>query len=233
VPPPNVPESTLRLAGYKASSKQFVAAAGGPPRVALTFDAGSDAKAVPLILKTLKEHNVRATFFLTGQFCKRYPAACRAIAEASMELGNHSFSHPHFTKLSDAEILNQLMNAEIAIRGTCGRGARPLFRFPFGDSDKRTRDLVAKAGYQAIYWTLDSLDSVGKPKPPDFVANRITARVKGGYITLMHVSCLGSAQALPRIFAHLDKRGAKVVPVSDLLLTPPPPASHPKHIARR
>ncbi|HZO90172.1 MAG TPA: polysaccharide deacetylase family protein [Chthonomonadaceae bacterium] len=210
------------LAQWKPSPVQFYEGQSAPPRVALTFDAGSDAKAVPIILKILAEHKAHATFFLTGKFCATFPQECQAIAAAGMELGNHSYSHPHFTRLSDAEIRSQLERAEAAIIKACGRGAKPLFRFPYGDSDRRTRAVVAQAGYQPIAWTLDSLDSVGQPKSAAFVAERICRKVKPGYITLMHVSCVGSAEALPRIFEYLDKIGAQVVPVSELLLSQPP-----------
>src|SRR5205814_10093968 len=119
------------------------------------------------------EHHAHATFFLTGRFCEQFPGEVRAIAEAGMELGNHSYSHPHFTRLSDAEIRSQLERAEAAIVKACGRGAKPLFRFPYGDCDRRARSVVADAGYQAIYWSVDSWDSFGRPKSADFVADRI------------------------------------------------------------
>ncbi len=211
------------LAQWKPRTTQFWNGPETPPRVALTFDAGADSKAVPLILKTLEAHQVHATFFLTGKFCQKFPNECRAIADAGMEIGNHSYSHPHFTKLSDDKIRSQLERAEAEIVKTCGRGAKPLFRFPYGDTDEHVCSVVAAAGYQPIAWTLDSLDSVGKPKPAAFVADRIIRKIKPGYITLMHVSCVGSAEALPQIFDYLDKIGARVVPVSELLLSQPPP----------
>jgi peptidoglycan/xylan/chitin deacetylase (PgdA/CDA1 family) len=118
------------LAQWRPTSAQFWNGAAKPPDVALTFDAGSDANAVPLILKTLEAHKVHATFFLTGKFCQKFPKECRAIADAGMEIGNHSYSHPHFTKLSYAQIRSQLERAEVEIIKVCGRGAKPLFRFP-------------------------------------------------------------------------------------------------------
>ena len=63
--------------------------------------------------------------FLAGMFCDKFPEAARAIADAGMELGNHSYSHPHFTKLSDEEIKSQMERAEEAILKACGRGAKP------------------------------------------------------------------------------------------------------------
>ena len=209
----------LALAGFHASARQFVNGPTDINRVALTFDAGADDTAVPLLLKTLVEHHVHCTFFLTGAFCKRFPNQCKAIADAGMELGNHSYNHPHFTQRTDAQIKVEISTAEAEIAKVCGRSPRPLFRYPFGDNDKRVRDLVASLGYQSIYWTLDSLDSVGKPKNADYVAGRIISKIKPGSITLMHVSRVESAKSLPRIFDYLDKQGIQVVPVSELLLS--------------
>jgi len=209
----------VAFVGFRPSAREFVSGPGDVKRVALTFDAGADDTAVPLLLQTLSEHNVHCTFFLTGAFCKQFPKQCKAIAEAGMELGNHSFHHPHFTQRTDAQIKEEILGAEAEIVKVCGRGAKPLFRYPFGDSDKRVRAVVASLGYQGIRWTLDSLDSVGKPKNSDFVTARILSKIKPGSITLMHVSRVESAKSLPRIFEYLDKSGIQVVPVSELLLS--------------
>lgn len=209
------------------TAKLFEYTRFAPNRVSLTFDAGSDNSAVRPILAALEQHHNRATFFLTGKFCEQYPDSCRAIADAGMEIGNHSYSHPSFIKRTDVVIATQLDRAELAIIKACGRGAKPLFRFPYGDCSPRTRHAVVDKGYQPIGWTLDSLDSVGKPKSADFVAKRIIAKIKPGYITLMHVSYRHSAEALPRIFAYLGKQGLKSVPVSELYFAAHPPTSMP------
>ncbi len=206
------------LLAWRPRAAPFQQTRHTPSYVALTFDAGATADAVPLLLQTLEAHHVHATFFLTGKFCERFPRACKAISAAGMEIGNHSYSHPHFTKLSRGAILDQLNRAEAAIIKVCGRGAKPLFRYPYGDYNRRTCQIVAQAGYQSVGWTLDSLDSVGKPKSPQFVAERINRKIRPGYITLMHVSLIRSARALPSIFDHLNKMGVQAVPVSQLLL---------------
>jgi peptidoglycan/xylan/chitin deacetylase (PgdA/CDA1 family) len=212
------PASTSLLAALKPTPRLYEQDEGHPAQVALTFDAGSDDTAVPLLLKTLAERHLHVTFFLTGKFCEQYPRSCRAIADAGMEIGNHSYAHPWFTRLSREAICIQLERAEAAIRKVCGRGAKPLFRFPYGDCDRRTRAIVAAAGYQPVGWSLDSLDSVGKHKSADYVAGRILRKIHPGYITLMHVSCVDSARALPRIFDYLDRQHLEVVPVSQLLI---------------
>jgi peptidoglycan/xylan/chitin deacetylase (PgdA/CDA1 family) len=215
--PPTTEHPTL-LAALKPNPRIYESYPDKTEQVALTFDAGSDDGAVSLLLKTLAEHHVHTTFFLTGKFCEQYPKSCRAIADAGMEIGNHSYSHPYFTKLSRDAILAQLTRGEAAIVKACGRGAKPLFRFPYGDCDRRTRAIVAAAGYQPVGWSLDSLDSVGQHKSADYVVGRILRKIHPGYITLMHVSMVDSARSLPRIFAYLDQNHLQVVPVSQLLL---------------
>jgi len=216
VEPPSTTNATL--VGFVPTPKLFLGAPPEVKQVALTFDAGADSAAVPLLLQTLTEHHVHCTFFLTGAFCKHFPEQVKMIADAGMELGNHSFHHPKFTTKSDDKIREELNSAEQEIVQSCGRGAKPLFRYPFGDSDKRVRTLVAAEGYQAIQWSVDSLDSVGDEKNADFVVNRILKKLKPGGITLMHVSRIESAKSLPRIFDYLDKQGIQVVPVSQLLI---------------
>lgn len=223
-PPVIAPVVLPPLARLRPTPKLFEYARHAPRQVALTFDAGSDDSAVHSLLAELQKRHVRATFFLTGRFCEQYPGSCRAIADAGMEIGNHSYSHPQFTKQKEKSIVSQLDRGEQAIVKACGRGAKPLFRFPYGDCNKRVRGVVAQAGYQPVGWTLDSLDSVGKPKSAAFVEKRIISKIAPGYIVLMHVSYPHSAEALPRIFAHLDKQGIEAVPVSELLLSTPPPS---------
>jgi peptidoglycan/xylan/chitin deacetylase (PgdA/CDA1 family) len=222
-PSPDTRGATRGFAGsllkdWKATPHFLIRAPGSLQKVALTFDAGHDDRAVASILSVLAEHHVHCTFFLTGRFCQKFPKSCRAIADAGMELGNHSFSHPMFSRLTPEEVKIQLDRGEEAIDAVCGRGARPLFRFPYGDSNRRSLLAVVAEGYQPIHWSLDSLDAFGKPKSADFVVNRFLKRLKSGDVTLMHVSCTTSAEALPRIFDHLDRMGLQVVPVSELLM---------------
>ncbi len=128
------------------------------PRVALTFDAGGGPGYVSKILDILGKHGVRSTFFITGLWAEENPDALRQIVAAGHELGNHSYSHPSFTTLSDSEIAQELDKTEAIVRGITGKSTKPFFRPPFGDRDDRVRETVARNGYVTVYWTLDSTD---------------------------------------------------------------------------
>jgi peptidoglycan-N-acetylmuramic acid deacetylase len=191
------------------------------PWVALTLDAGADAAPVPAMLKTLREHNVKITFFLTGKWIKDNPELARQIVVDGHEIANHSFTHPDMRHLSDTAILKELADTEALLAETTGASSRPLFRPPFGAYDERVLELVVGAGYLPIYWTLDSLDSVGEPKTPDFLFERITAKLAPeklrGAILLAHCGSQPTADALPRILDRFAEMGFEVKKVSEVL----------------
>src|SRR4029078_3024242 len=97
------------------------------PWVALTRDAGADSAPVPAMLKTLREHNVKITFFLTGQWLKENPDLARQIVADRHEIANHTFTHPAMRHLSEAAISKDLADTEALLAETTGASSRPLF----------------------------------------------------------------------------------------------------------
>ncbi len=156
--------------------------------VALTFDAGANADAIPEILATLQAEDVPGTFFLTGAWVKAFPGQARQIG-ALYPVGNHSSTHPHFTQLSAAAVSAQVTDAQTAITAAAGHNPQPLFRFPFGDRDTRTRQLVNSLGYISILWTVDTLGWEGTSggQTTSSVVHRVLAKLEPGEIVLMHV----------------------------------------------
>jgi peptidoglycan-N-acetylglucosamine deacetylase len=192
--------------------------------VALTFDAGANADAVPSILTTLQATGVPATFFLTGRWAERYPDEVARIA-ARYPIGNHSYDHPEFTTLTDAAIERQLADTDRIVVAATGTSTRPLFRFPFGDRDARTIATVNRAGYGSIRWTVDTLGWKGTSGglSADQVVGRVLDTAQPGQIVLMHVGSHPSdgstldADALPRIIRDLRERGYGFVTLRDAL----------------
>lgn len=199
-------------------------------RIALTFDAGASAAPAASILDALETHGVRVTFFLTGEWAEENPDLVLRMAEEGHELANHTYSHPHLTQLEDEEIREQVLRAEEIIRSLTGQNTQPYLRPPYGDRDQHLLDLLVQDGYISIYWTLDSLDSVGEPKTPEFLFQRVTQPVDGmgnavsldGGIVLMHVGSAPTAEALPQILAWYQERGWQIVKVSEILQPPQP-----------
>lgn len=194
---------------------------GTRPYVALTLDAGSEAGPVPQMLQTLRERNIKITFFVTGDFVATYPDIVRQIAADGHEFGNHSLTHPDLRKVSDRQIRHELEATEQLLKLTTGKTTRPFFRPPYGEYDNRVLRLAQDHGYTTVCWSLDSLDSVGVSKTPRFLVERITSRLGvnevRGAIVLMHCDSNATATALPVILDHFKSLKLEVVSLSRLL----------------
>src|SRR5262245_53114010 len=105
------------------------------PWVALTLDAGAGAGPVPSILKTLREHGAKITFFLTGKWIEENPDLARQIVADGHEIANHTVNHPDLRNLDDASIRKELAGTEQMVAQTIGATSRPFFRPPFGAYD--------------------------------------------------------------------------------------------------
>lgn len=191
--------------------------------VALTFDAGANADGVASILKTLSADRVPASFFLTGDFTSTFPAQAKAMTAAG-RAGDHSVSHPYFTKLTDAQIRQQVLGAQQTIRSVTGANPAPWFRFPYGDYNAHAVSVVNSTGFVPIGWTVDTLGWEGTSG--GITAAKVVSRVLGslqpGEIVLMHSGSNPAdhstldADALPSVISQLRARGYQFVTLDAL-----------------
>lgn len=190
--------------------------------VALTFDDGSDGTNINKILGTLKTNNVKATFFLTGSGINHHPSWIRNIANAGHQVGNHSYSHPDFTKISIAAMQSELARTETAYKNVTGKSTKPIFRAPFGASNATVLKGVGDAGYtHTIQWNIDTIDWRGLSSTE--ITNKVVNNIVPGSIVLMHTGAgaSGTPGALPGMISKLKAKGYKFVTVSELLKLPP------------
>ncbi len=191
------------------------------PLVALTFDAGSTAEPLPKLLQTLRDHQLKVTFFVTGFWVRENPELLKQIVADGHELGNHSLTHPDMRHLDDMRIKHEILETERLVLKTAGVSTRAYFRPPYGAYNDRVLLASQALGYLPVYWTLDCLDSVGAKKSPDFIADRVTRKLSReqlcGSIVLMHVDSMATADAVPEILSRFDDMGLSVVTVSRVL----------------
>jgi peptidoglycan-N-acetylglucosamine deacetylase len=193
--------------------------------VALTFDAGANADAVASILATLRSAHVPATFFLTGNFVRDFPASARAIAAAGHRIGDHTITHPYLTKLGDAAIRSEILGAARQIRAVTGVSPAPLFRFPYGDVSAHTIAVANRLGYVPVRWSVDTLGWKGTSggSTTSTVISRVLSGLRPGEIVLMHVGSNPSdhstldAKALPNLIKQLRARGYSFVTLGALV----------------
>lgn len=185
-------------------------------RIALTFDAGSGAQYAPAILDALKAAELHCTFFITGQFADANPAIMSRLAAEGHELGNHSYSHPHFTQLSPAEVTSQLDRTEAAVKRSTGLSTKPYFRFPYGAGSNALVQQINGMGYIGALWTFDTLDSI-EGTTPETIRARVAKYAAPGAIVLMHLGSPQEAQVLPAVIGDLKTSGYEIVTLSEVL----------------
>lgn len=185
--------------------------------IAISFDASWGGDKTLSILDTLDKYNVKTTFFLVDLWTQKYPELVKEIAARGHEIGNHSTTHPHMSELSEEKIIKELREMSDHVEALTG--VRPtLFRPPFGDYNDRVILVSRAQGYEAVQWSVDSLDWKNRGKE-DLI--RRATRVQSGDIVLFHNDAEYTYQALPEILEYYQKNGFRVVPVSEILLTGP------------
>lgn len=171
------------------------------PMVALTFDVEVDDASLYAILDVLRARGVRATFFFPGSYAQIYPDAVRAAAKDGHELGNHSMTHPFFSRIGVEGAIAELRDSERILREVAGASAQPYFRFPYGDSTEQMLEVAAREGYVAYHWSADD------PAIDDWLAAIAQAPSEGnGGILLMH-GRMETAAALPGWLDQLAEIG--------------------------
>lgn len=193
--------------------------------VALTFDAGANANALPSILQTLRTKNVAATFFITGQWVQNFPAEANAITVGGYVVANHSVSHPDMRTLTDAQAKAEVTVAQQLILEANGADTRPIWRFPLGAVDSRVMGLVNGLGYVAVRWTVDTLGWQGTSggQSAQTVLTRVMNTLQPGQIVLMHVGShptdgsMLDAAALPQMIDQIRAQGYSFVTLEALV----------------
>lgn len=172
--------------------------------VSLTFDCAWGAEDMTDILNTLKKENVKATFFVLGQWAEKYPDVIKQIVADGHDVANHSDTHPHITQLSDEEIKSEILNANKKIEEISGKN-NILFRAPYGEYNDNVIKAATDLGYYTIQWNVDSLD--WKNPGQDAIVNRVTSKIVPGSIILMHNGTQDTAKALPILISKLKADG--------------------------
>ena len=183
-------------------------------KIAISFDCAWGIDHTDTLLSIMKEHNIRCTFFAVQFWVEKYPEYVEKIISAGHEMGTHSRTHSYMSKLSKADIQDELTTSSQAIERLTGQKVA-LFRPPYGDYNNLLIDTCNEMGLYPIQWDVDSLD--WKNLSATEIAMRVINGVKNGSIILCHNNALHTAEALPLIFSTLKNRGYEFVPISELI----------------
>ncbi|HHU72689.1 MAG TPA: polysaccharide deacetylase family protein [Clostridiales bacterium] len=123
-------------------------------KVALSFDAAWGNEDTRTILDILKKHNVKVTFFMTGEWVGHYPDDVKAIAADGHDLGNHGENHKHMSQLDKTKQSEEIMKVHKRVKDLTGIEMN-LFRPPYGDYDNSVVATARECNYFTIQWDVD------------------------------------------------------------------------------
>lgn len=177
--------------------------------VALTYDDGPSIY-TPRILKTLKENNSVATFFVVGNRVPMYSDTVKKAYDMGCEIGNHTYEHKSLPNLSETEVKRQISKTNKEVKKAIGE--KPVIMRPTGGA---TNTNIKKwVGMPSIIWSIDTLD--WKTRNAGSTKKAVLDHVKDGDIVLMHDLYSATASASETIIPELVKRGYQLVTVSEL-----------------
>lgn len=184
--------------------------------VSITFDSAWGNEDLADILDILERNDVRATFFFTGDFIERYPEDIKAIHLAGHDLGNHGENHKLMSRLSAAEMVEEILAVHERIKELTGTEMN-LFRPPSGDYNDLLVETAYSCNYFTIQWDVDSLDwkNYGTQEIIDRVIQH--KNLQNGSIILLHNGTKYTKDALEPLILSLKDAGYEIVPVSELI----------------
>lgn len=185
-------------------------------KIALTFDCAWGSEDMPEILGTLKEHDVKASFFMIGVWAEKNPDAVKMISEHGHDVANHSYSHFRMGSIDNGKIRTEILKCNSVIEELTGKKV-DLFRAPYGDYNNNVVRIARELNHYTIQWDVDSLDWRPGIKPEE-IKSRILRNVKNGSILLFHNDTPHTAKILPDIITALKDRGYGFIPVSELIM---------------
>jgi peptidoglycan/xylan/chitin deacetylase (PgdA/CDA1 family) len=182
--------------------------------VALTFDDGPGPY-TDRLLQILKDNDAKATFFLIGNKVAANPAGAKRIADAGMEIGNHTWEHPNMTTIPPEDIAGQFSRANDAITAATGR-TPALYRTAGGLSNDVVRQAGGRLGLAEILWDVIPFDWANDSNT---AATRylLMTQIKPGSVVLFHDTYSSTVDLVYQFIPVLKANGYRLVTVSELL----------------
>jgi peptidoglycan/xylan/chitin deacetylase (PgdA/CDA1 family) len=136
---------------------QTLVAGNDIDEIALTFDDGPNDPYTQQLLDLLSQHQVRAIFFLVGNFVRQRPDLARAILQAGHLIGNHTMSHPSLMWERPSRVREELVGCNAILEDATGQAVK-YFRPPFGARRPDVLRTAAELGLKPVMWNVTAHD---------------------------------------------------------------------------
>jgi peptidoglycan-N-acetylglucosamine deacetylase len=186
------------------------------PNIALTFNISWGEEKVHEILEKLKQNNIQATFFISGEWAERHPTILEKIAEEKHEIGMLGYRYKSYLDQDMEQVRQDLIKAE-EIFNKLGYEDVNLLRPPSGKFNKDILKLAEDMNYQVIHWNVNPND--WENPGTQTIVDSVMKNTKNGDIILLHASdsVKQTAEALDTILPGLKNKGYQFIPMTELI----------------
>lgn len=186
----------------------------------ITFDAGFENGNTEKILDALKNHGVKAAFFLVGNYLETQPDLVKRMVSEGHTVGNHTFSHPDMSAIGDeASFREELEKNETLYQEITGQEMPKLYRPPQGKFCESNLKMAQKLGYHTIFWSLAYVDWYENDQPTAQQAyDKLLPRVHPGAVVLLHSTSRTNGEILDELLGKWEEMGYRFGSLEELAL---------------
>lgn len=181
--------------------------------VAFLINVSWGKEHIPDILNILKENNVKATFFLEGQWAQENADLVKMIDEQGHTVGNHAYNHPNMARLSQQENARQISQTNEIIKAITDNAPK-WFAPPSGDYTDEVVQAAHDLQMETILWTVDTID--WKNPTVSVMINRVNNKLHPGATILMHPT-ESVTEGLEPLIKNIKEDGYRIDTLDKLL----------------
>ena len=184
----------------------------------LTFDAGYENGCTEKILDTLKAHDVKAAFFLVGNYIEKNADLVRRMVDEGHIVANHTMHHPDMSKISDKESFSkELQELEALFQQVTGKEMPKYYRPPQGIYSEDNLKMAKELGYKTVFWSLAYVDWNNDAQPtPQKAFSKLLPRTHNGAEILLHSTSKTNAEILDQLLSEWKSEGYRFSTIDNL-----------------
>ncbi|SHO53800.1 polysaccharide deacetylase family protein [Anaerocolumna xylanovorans] len=184
----------------------------------LTFDLGYENGYTDDILDILKEHDIKAAFFVCKAFIDQNPDGLKRMLEEGHVVGNHTVNHISFYKLSQSKLKSELKGVEDTYEKVTGEKMAKILRPPSGGYSEKSLAWTQKLGYKTFFWSIALPNDWNLSNQPtkDAALGLFKGQHHKGAIVLLHGVSPAVAKSLDAMLTQLEDAGYHFGLVTDI-----------------
>ena len=184
----------------------------------LTFDCGYENGNTEPILDALKKHDVKATFFVVGNFLETSPEIVKRMIAEGHTVGNHTYHHLDMSSISSMDAFKkETQDVENLFEQITGTPITKFYRPPQGKYNIENLKMAQELGYHTFFWSLAYVDWYQDKQPSkDEAFGKLLKRIHPGAIVLLHSTSSTNAQILDELLTKWEEMGYTIKPLTEL-----------------